>query len=84
MIGDHVAQCANVFIKTASLLYSDGFRDTDLHVVYVITVPHRFEKAVGETKCENILYGFFTEIVVNAIDLLLAQYAQNISIQGFG
>ena len=84
MIRHHVAQRARLFVITAALLDPDFFGRGDLHRVDIATVPNRLEDAVAEAKDQNVLDGFFAEIVINAIDLILFQYALNVSIQLLG
>lgn len=40
-------------------------------MVDVIPVPDRLKQGIGETESQDILYGFFTQVVVNAENLLL-------------
>ena len=42
----------------------------DLDMVDVAIVPERFKKGVGKAENQNILYGFFAEVVVDPVDLL--------------
>jgi len=50
-------------------------------MIHIAAVPHRLENSIGESECENILNGLFTEIVVDAINLILVQNFANISVQ---
>jgi len=81
MVGQHVAQGAGVFVKTATCLDPDGFSRSDLHMVNVMIVPEGFEKPVGETADQNILDGFLAQVMVNPVDLLLAHDIEQALIQ---
>src|SRR5262249_1597989 len=73
MIGNHVAKSARGFVEGAAMFNANGFGGGDLDVVDVGAVPERFDDAVGKAKNQYILYGFFAEIVVDAVDLLLGE-----------
>jgi hypothetical protein len=63
------------------MLDADGFRHRDLHVVNMIIVPQRFEEAITEAKCHDVLHGFFAEIVIDSVDLILLQTCANLAIE---
>src|SRR5439155_1403228 len=44
----------------------------------------RLEDSVRKAECQDVLNGFFAEIVVDAVDLFLAGYAQELLIEGLG
>src|SRR3954467_2092951 len=46
-------------------------------------VPHRLEDAIAEAEDQHILDGFFAEVVIDAIDLALAQHAADLGVQRF-
>src|SRR5215469_4162824 len=56
----------------------------DLHVVDVTVVPDRLEDAVAETKRQDVLNGFFAEVVVDAKRLILMQARSQLAIQRVG
>ena len=72
MVLDHVAQHAGLVVVAAALADVDFLGHGDLHVVDVVAVPHRLENRVGEPQHEQVLHRLFAEIVVDAVDLLLA------------
>jgi len=74
---NHVAQRASSFVKSATAFHAERFAGGDLHLVNVIAIPERFENSVAEAKDQQVLNGVFAEIVVNAIDLALFEYALN-------
>ena len=49
------------------------FGDGHLHVVDVAAVPDRLEDAVGEPERQDVLDGLLPEVVIDAVDLRLAQ-----------
>ena len=69
MVGHHVAQGARVVVVAAALFDAHGFGDGDLHVVDVAAIPDRFENSVGETERQNVLDSFFSQVMVDAVDL---------------
>ena len=75
--GDHVAQRAGVVVIAAAQLDAEGLGHGDLHVVDIAAVPDRLEDAVGEAEHQDILDGFFAEVMVDAVDLLLVACAES-------
>ena len=61
------------------MLDADGFRHGDLHVIDIAVVPQRFEDAVAEAKRQDVLNGFFAEIVIDSEDLILVRMHAPIS-----
>ena len=73
MIRYHVAQRACRLVKCSTMFHTDGLGRGDLHVVDVRAVPEWLDDAVREPEHHHVLNGFFTEVVVDTVDLLLAQ-----------
>ena len=73
MIRHHVAERAGGFVESAAMLDADRFRRGDLHVVHVVAVPKRLDDVVGKAENHDVLHGLFTEIVIDAINLLFCQ-----------
>src|SRR5215467_587673 len=73
MVWHHVAQGAGGLVESAAVFDTHSLRRGDLHVVDVRAVPERFNDAVGETKHQDILDGFFAEVMVDAVDLLFGE-----------
>src|SRR5690348_2970666 len=78
---DHVPQCARVLVKCRSPLDAQRLSGRNLHVIDIIPIPQRLKNAVAETKNQHILHRLFAEIVIDAVDLLLLEYAQHLRIQ---
>ena len=66
-----------MLVEFATTLDADRLRRGDLDVVDVFAIPDRLENRVCESQYEQILDRFFAEIVVDAVDLLLAKYGVN-------
>src|SRR5215469_9222018 len=73
VIRHHVAKRASSLIKSAAMLNTDSFRGSNLHVIDVIAIPERFDDVVRETKHHYVLNRFFSEIVVDAVDLVFVE-----------
>ena len=69
----HVAQHAGRVVVAAAAADVDFLGHGDLHVVDVVAVPDRLEDRVGEPQHQQVLHRFLAEVVVDAIDLLLAE-----------
>ena len=79
VIRHHVAQSARLIVIAAALFDADRFRDGDLHVIDVAAIPDRLENTVGETKHQDVLDGFFAEVMIDAVDLLFADDLQRVA-----
>src|SRR5680860_742894 len=84
MILHDVPDCTSFLIKLAPPLYPELLRHRDLHAFDVVAVPDGLKKRIGKTKKQEILNGFFPEIVVNTKDCRLVKQAVQRSIQSLG
>jgi len=57
-----------VVIITAPVLYPQGFRNGNLYMINIVAIPNRFKDGVGKPEHEDILNGFLTEIMIDAVD----------------
>ena len=62
-----------LLVVAAAPLDAQRLGDGDLHVVDVAAVPDRLEDAVGEAEHHDVLHRLLAEVVVDAVDLLLAE-----------
>ncbi len=74
MVLHHIPQGSGMVVVAAAMADPDRLRHGDLHVVDVTAVPDRLEQGIGETKGEDVLYGFFAQVVVDAVDLRFAKH----------
>ena len=73
MVLEHVAHRAGTVVVTAPVFHADGFGGGDFHVVDVVPVPERLEQAVGEAQHQQVLHGFFAEVVVDTVNLVFEE-----------
>jgi hypothetical protein len=57
------------------------FGGRDLHVIDVIPIPHGLEARVGKSEYEHVLDGFFAEIVIDSVDLILLEHLAQLASQ---
>src|SRR5207244_11756781 len=69
VIGNHVTQGAGCIVVAAAGFDPDGFSYGDLHMIDVAAVPNWLEDSIGKPERQNVLDSFFTQIVINTIDL---------------
>ncbi len=81
VVRHHVAQCTGRFIEVAAMLDADRFGNRDLDVVDVIAVPEGLENPVGEPEHHDVPNRLLSKIVVDAVNLILVQYAEDLLIQ---
>ena len=76
MVLDHVAQCTGPVVIGAAVPDAYLFRHGDMYLLHERTVPHRLEETIGEPERQDVLNRLFAQIVIDAVDLLLAENAQ--------
>src|SRR5271169_939103 len=81
MVLHHVAQHARTVVVAAARSDIDLFTDIKLDIVDEIFVPQRLEHAVRKTKGKQVLHGFLTEVMINAVDLVLIPVGENRLVQ---
>ena len=76
----HVAQRAGLVIEPAAPPDSELLGHGDLHVADAATAPHRLEQRVAEAQRQQVLHRLLAEVVIDAIDLLLAETLRHLLI----
>jgi hypothetical protein len=84
VVGNHIAQRAGPVIIVAALFDADGFSHRNLHVIDVPAIPDGLKDPVCKTERQNILHRFFSQIMIDAVDLVFAGNFQKVLIQGLG
>src|SRR5262249_44411118 len=59
-----------------------GFSHGDMHVINILVVPDGFEARIGEAEDQHVLDGLFAQVVIDAVELLLTDYLEQLAIQG--
>ena len=68
----HVPQGARrIVVAASSALHAEIFGAGDLHVVDVAAVPVRFKDGIGKAQHHDVLRGFFAQVMVDSIGVLL-------------
>ena len=73
MIGEHVPDGSGLFVIEATMFHSEGFGYGNLDVIDILPVPYGFKNSIGEAKHQNVLHGFFAQIMINAVDLVFME-----------
>ena len=81
MVLHHVAQRTRLIVVTAAPLNAEGFGHGDLDVVDILLVPERLEDFVGEAQRQNVLDGFFAEVMVDPKHLPLLEHIRKNTVQ---
>jgi hypothetical protein len=84
VILEHVAHHARLVVILAASLHAHGFGGGDLDVVDVRGVPERREHPIGHAEGQQILDRFLAQIMVDAIDLILAPVGQQRAVERHG
>ena len=70
---EDVARGAGLLVERAPVLDADRFGHRDLDVVDVAPIPERLEDAVAEPEDQQVTDGLLAQVVVDAVDLRLAE-----------
>ena len=73
MVLHHVTERTGLVVIASPLADTDRFADADFDRFDVVTVPQGLPNGVGETEREQVLNRFLAQIVIDSIDLILAQ-----------
>ena len=71
MVLDHVAQCARRVVIARAMLDADAFGCRNLDVVDIAPIPQGLKHRICQAKDQQVLHGFFTEVVVDPVNLVL-------------
>src|SRR5689334_6391643 len=63
------------------MFYAQRFCHSNLNMVDITAIPNRLEDTVRKPKYQDVLHGFFTEIMINAVDLVLLYELQKVMVQ---
>ena len=74
VIGNHVAQRARRVKVSAALFHADRLSIGNLHVIDVSPVPYWLEDGIIEAKDHDVLHGLFTQVMIDAINLVFRQH----------
>ena len=78
---DHVAKRADRLVESGTIAEAQRLRHVDLHVIDEVAIPDRFEQAVGEAECENVLRRLLAEKVIDPENLFLVEYLVQLRVQ---
>jgi hypothetical protein len=81
VILDDVANRAGLVVELAPPGDAELLGHRDLYRINVMPVPDRFEKGVGEPEIQQVVDGFFSEIVVDPENRRLRQHAADRVVQ---
>ena len=66
---NHVPQCARFVVIRGAIRDTGRFCSRDLHLLDVTPIPDRLEDPVRKAEYQKVLNGFFSQVVVNPVDL---------------
>ena len=78
---EDVAGRAGLLVERAAVLDAERLGDRDLHVVDVPAVPERLEDPVAEPEDHQVPDRLLAEVVVDPVDLRLAEHPQHLAVQ---
>ena len=80
----HIAQCAGNVVKLAAFFHAQLLGDGQLYAFNIFVVPQRLEHHIGKTQGQQVLQAFFTQIMVDTVDLLFFEITGHICIDLLG
>jgi hypothetical protein len=81
MVGHHVTQRTRLFIERGAALYAQRLSRGDLNEVNIVAVPYWLEQGVSEPHYQNILHRLFSQVVIDAIDLVFVKNSRDLRVQ---
>ena len=81
MVLDHVTHHTGTFVVRATTLNTNRFGIGNLDVIDVLPVPDRLEDSVCKTKDDQILDSFFSQIVVDSVNLVFIKHGSDFSVK---
>ncbi len=69
MVLNHIPQLADIIVITPTPLNTDGFCCRNLDMINAAVVPLRVDHTIRKPQCQQVLYSFFTQVVINAVDI---------------
>ena len=73
MVLHHVAQRAGIVVEVAARFHAEFFGNRDLNALDPLAAPQRFEQRIAEAQRQQVLHRFFTEVVVDPVDLFFSE-----------
>src|SRR5262245_53320903 len=78
----HVAYHPGLVVVAGAGANAFVLRSSDLHMIDIVMVPDGLKTGIGKAEDEHILHRFLPEVVINSIELLLAEHLKELTIQG--
>ena len=76
MILYHIPDGAGLFVITCTSDHAYSFSNRYLHMINKIFIPQGLKYIIGKTKHHHILYSFFTQVMINAVQLFFGKTFQ--------
>src|SRR5262249_11044184 len=83
MVLYHIADCPGFFVIRRPSLQTNILSHSNLDVIHIAPIPDRLENPVSEAEDQDILSSLFTQVVVNAIVLFLAEDPRYLPVEFF-
>jgi hypothetical protein len=82
MILHHIAYHPGLVVVSSACANAFVLRGGDLHMVDIVVIPDGLKTRIGKAEDEHVLHRFFPEVVINPVELLLADHLKELTIQG--
>ena len=84
VIRHHIPQGACIVEISAAQFDANGLGIRDLNVIDVAPVPDGLEDGIVEAKNHDVLHRLFTQVMIDAIDLVFRQHRFDVAVQSLG
>jgi len=81
---DHIPERTDAVVEARALADALRLGVGDLYMIDVVAVPQRLEQQIGEAEHQHVLHRALAEVVIDAVDLLLAEVALQMLVQNLG
>src|SRR2546423_5654792 len=81
MVLYHIPDSPGLLVVRTSALYAKILCHRNLDMVNVAPVPHRLKNTVSQAEDQDILHRFFTQVVVDTVDLLFLENPANLAVK---
>ncbi len=71
MILKHIPDSTRLLIIASTMFYSHCFRNGNLNMINKSPIPNRLINRIGKAEEKNILYGLLSQVMIDAVDLIL-------------
>ena len=82
MILHHVAYRPGAVVIAGACANAFGLHRGDLHVINIVAIPDGFKARIGKAEDQHVLDRLFAQVVIDTVELLLADHGEQLMVEG--